>query len=164
MDIINNTLHRCCCFTGHRPEKLTVSESEAKALLKKEIKNSIDSGFNCFICGMSRGIDLWAGQIVLNFKKENENIKLICASPFFGFERRWSACDKRLYNEILNSADLVKFVCRHYYAGCFQIRNRYMVDNCSKVIAAYSGAPGGTKNTINYARSKNVEVVNILDM
>ena len=30
-------LHRCC-FTGHRPEKLSLPESEVKAELEKEIR------------------------------------------------------------------------------------------------------------------------------
>ena len=37
-----------------------------------------------------------------------------------------------------------------------------MVDRSSRVIAAYNGESGGTKNTIRYANSKNVEVENIL--
>lgn len=27
--------HYCCCFTGHRPEKLTATEAEIKASLEK---------------------------------------------------------------------------------------------------------------------------------
>lgn len=33
-------LHRCC-FTGHRPEKLSLSENEVKHLLEKAIDNVI---------------------------------------------------------------------------------------------------------------------------
>ena len=39
--------HRCC-FTGHRPEKLGVSEAKAKALLKSPIQQAI-SGWICYI-------------------------------------------------------------------------------------------------------------------
>ena len=38
-----------------------------------------------------------------------------------------------------------------------------MVDNSSRVISAYNGEKGGTKNTIEYAKSKNIGVVNIFD-
>jgi hypothetical protein len=37
-----------------------------------------------------------------------------------------------------------------------------MVDSSCRVIAAYNGTKGGTKNTIDYALSKGLEVVNIL--
>ena len=37
-------LHRCC-FTGHRPEKLSLSENEVKHLLEKAIDNAIADGY-----------------------------------------------------------------------------------------------------------------------
>ena len=49
-------LHRCC-FTGHRPEKLSVSERDAKVMLEKEIRLAIADGFNVFITGMAPGVD-----------------------------------------------------------------------------------------------------------
>ena len=45
---------------------------------------------------------------------------------------------------------------------CFQIRNRFMVDNSERVIAAYNGESGGTRNTVLYAKDNDVESVNIL--
>ena len=41
-------LHRCC-FTGHRPEKLELSENEVKPLLEKAIDNAIAYGYVTFI-------------------------------------------------------------------------------------------------------------------
>ena len=49
-------MHRCC-FTGHRPEKLSVSEEDLKRELKKEIRLAIADGFNVFITGMAPGVD-----------------------------------------------------------------------------------------------------------
>ena len=51
--------HRCC-FTGHRPEKLKIAEDEVIKSLKKEIRTAIADGFQTFISGMARGVDLWA--------------------------------------------------------------------------------------------------------
>ncbi len=56
--------HRCC-FTGHRPERLGMPESEVISGLQKEIRQTIADGFQTFISGMARGIDLWATKIVL---------------------------------------------------------------------------------------------------
>ncbi len=151
-----------CCFTGHRPEKLGVPESEVKEKLRRAIRRAIKDGFNVFISGMARGVDIWAAEIVLEEREENTDIKLICASPFKGFERNWELSDRIKYNEILKEADFVKFVCPSYSRSCFQIRNQYMVDRSNRVIAVYNRGLGGTKNTINYAGINNVEVVNIL--
>ena len=72
-------LHRCC-FTGHRPEKLSVSERDAKVMLEKEIRLAIADGFNVFITGMAPGVDIWAAEVVLELKNEFP-LKLIAASP-----------------------------------------------------------------------------------
>jgi uncharacterized phage-like protein YoqJ len=82
--------HRCC-FTGHRPEKLSISEREVKTALQKEIRLAIADGINVFITGMAPGVDIWAAEIVLELRKKEElSLKLIAASPHPGFENRWS--------------------------------------------------------------------------
>ena len=60
--------HRCC-FTGHRPEKLGMPETEVVESLKKEIRTAIADGFQTFISGMARGVDLWAAEIVLALRE-----------------------------------------------------------------------------------------------
>ena len=43
--------HRCC-FTGHRPKKLNMPETEVIAWLEAEIRKAIDDGFVTFISGI----------------------------------------------------------------------------------------------------------------
>ena len=136
-------LHRCC-FTGHRPEKLTRPEAEIEKDLEVAILQAIDDGFVTFITGMARGVDIWAGEIVLQLRKYNPNLHLIAASPYDGFESRWSADWQRRYKDILDQADLIRFVCKGYSKACFQIRNEWMVDRSARVIAVYNGESGGT--------------------
>lgn len=151
------------CFTGHRPEKLNIPEEEIKDRLRNEIRKAIEDGYITFISGMARGVDMWAAEIVLEEKNHNSNIKLICASPFEGFEKSWDFNEKQRYINILQNADYIKYVCEHYSRQCFQIRNAWMVDHSARVIAAYNGESGGTRNTVRYAKNKNVEVYNILE-
>jgi len=153
--------HRCC-FTGHRPEKLSLSEKEIKLLLERAIDKAIADGFVTFISGMARGTDMWAAEIVLMRKKGNTDIHLICASPFEGFEERWSNKEQEKYRDIIGQADLVKYICKQYSRDCFQIRNEWMVDKSSRVIAVYNGEPSGTGNTVKYALKNGVEVENVL--
>lgn len=108
---------------------------------------------------MARGVDIWAAEIVLRLRKEGANVKLICASPYEGFERGWSAEWQRRYNVILAAADLVRFICPGYSRACFQIRNEWMVDHSALVIAVFNGQPSGTKNTIDYANRKGVPLI-----
>lgn len=151
-------LHRCC-FTGHRPEKLHRSENEIKKDLEAAILQAINDGFVTFITGMARGVDIWAGEIVLQLRKQNPNLHLIAASPYEGFESRWSADWQRRYKDILDQADLVRFVCKGYSKACFQIRNEWMVNRSARVIAVYNGEAGGTRNTIEYAHQNMIQTV-----
>lgn len=80
---------KCCCFTGHRENKLKRSEKEILEDLKQAINQAIDDGYTTFITGMAYGVDIWAGELVLKKRFWNRNIKLIAAIPFAGFESRW---------------------------------------------------------------------------
>lgn len=130
--------HRCC-FTGHRPEKLKMSETEVIAWLDAEMRKAIDDGFVTFISGMARGVDIWAAEIVLRLRDEGKSIHLICASPFEGFENNWCDDWKLRYNEILQRADIVNYVCKGYSRACLQIRNEWMVDRSARVLSVFSG-------------------------
>lgn len=92
---------RRCCFTGHRPEKLSMPEDKIIAALEHAIRAAIEDGYQTFISGMARGVDLWAAEIVLRLRDAGEPVRLICASPYAGFERAGclagtiSPCDGR---------------------------------------------------------------------
>ena len=152
--------HRCC-FTGHRPEKLNMAETEVIAWLEAEIRKAIDDGFVTFISGMARGVDIWAAEIVLRLRDEGQPIHLICASPFEDFERSWSEDWKQRYTDVISQADIVKYICKGYSRACFQIRNEWMVDRSARVIAVFNGESGGTRNTLVYAKSHNIEIMSI---
>ena len=151
-------LHRCC-FTGHRPEKISATEEEVKAWLEKQIDRAIADGYTTFISGCAMGVDIWTGQIVLRKKAENSSLHLIAATPWPGFGARWKDGWKEQYFALLHDADLAVNVCDHYHKGVFQQRNEYMVDRSNRLIAYYNGTPGGTRNTIEYAEKKKIEVV-----
>ncbi len=154
-------LHRVC-FTGHRPEKLSEAESVVRTKLEDAIRSSVEDGYFVFISGMARGVDIWAAEIVLKEREHNPAIKLICASPYKGFEGSWSSDWQKRYNDIMNAADLIRFICPGYSRTCFQIRNEWMVDHSARLIAVYNGEKGGTRNTIKYAKKHNVDIIMIV--
>lgn len=153
---------KVCCFTGHRPEKIGFSKNEISKRLEAYIDEAISDGYDTFISGMARGTDMWAADIVLKKKHENKKIKLICAVPYNGFERRWAYSDKMQYRFILDNADSVSYISPRYTPYCFQARNIWMVDKSSRIIAVFNGSSGGTMNTIKYAVRNDVAIKNIL--
>lgn len=151
-----------CCFTGHRPNKIGFSEQVIKELLENAIDEAIENGYVTFISGMAMGTDIWAAEIILSKKKMNKNLHLICALPHPGFEKRRSITEKLRFEQILKNADLIVNINNSYFNGCYQVRNEWMVDRSSLVIAVFNGQKSGTKNTIDYARKRGVLVKNVL--
>ena len=153
--------HHRCCFTGHRPEKLQRTEREIRDDLEREIRQAIFDGINVFISGMARGVDIDAAEIVLRIRSEGYPVRLICASPYPGFERSWGPTWRARYCRVLAAADLVRFISPQYRKDCFQVRNEWMVNHSARVIAVFNGSSSGTKNTIDYAFRQGVPVIRI---
>ena len=109
------------------------------------------------------GTDIWTAEIILKRKKKNKKIHLVCALPHPGFESRRGFSEKTKFNRILRKADIVIEINDHYFPRCYQVRNQWMVDRSNLVIAVFNGERGGTKNTIDYASSKGICVVNVLE-
>lgn len=158
----NEKIKHRCCFTGHRPDKIELGEKEIKPLLEKAIDEAISEGFVTFITGMAMGTDIWAAEIVLDRKKKNKNLHLICALPHPGFENRRNFTEKIRFSKIIKKADLVKEINDHYFTGCYQVRNEWMVDRSNLVIAVFNGQKSGTKNTVDYAIKKGINIKNVL--
>ena len=150
---------RCCCFTGHREDKLQRQQKEVLEDLKREITQAVEDGFTTFITGMAYGVDIWAGELVLEHRKKHRDIHLIAAVPFEGFDSHWNESWRKRYRRLLKKADEVNYICGGYASFAYQRRNEWMVDRSSRVIAVYNGEPSGTRNTINYAKKVDVPVV-----
>ena len=83
---------RTCCFSGHRPEKMPFAANansyafqQFRNALTRTIYDAIHSGYNHFITGMSRGMDLWAAQEViaggLSVRQTEALVKKLNAKP-----------------------------------------------------------------------------------
>lgn len=154
------------CFTGHRPNKLSWKYNEELDSCKKfkfDIENmlikAIKNNYCYFISGMALGIDIICAEIVLKLKNIYKNVKLECAIPCFNQTKFWNEKDKIRYENIIKKCDKITYVSScNYYIGCNQKRNVYMVDNSNAVIAVWNGYSSGTKNTIDYAKQKNLKI------
>lgn len=150
--------HRCC-FTGHRPEKLKLTERKLSALLETEIKRAIAGGFTTYITGMAKGVDLIAAEIVLRLRERDDRLKLICALPYPGFGQHWGGGWTERFQRVLAQADLSRTICPNFSRASYQARNEWMVRHSALVIAVFNGEPGGTKNTLDFAQRSNVPCV-----
>ncbi|MCH5193021.1 MAG: DUF1273 family protein [Oscillospiraceae bacterium] len=161
---------RTVCFSGHRPEKLPGGGREReqivkvlKSLLYKEIIDCIDDGYDTFVTGLARGVDLWAGDIILKLKAQGKDIKLVAAVPYKGHGSNFYGSDKFILGNIMLYADEVYYVSDEYTKWCLPKRNEYMVDRSGKLIAMVSDYKSGTGATIRYAKKKGI-ITKVIDV
>lgn len=143
-------------FTGHRTYR-----GEADDELRLLIHNLHERGISRFLCGMSWGFDLAAGKAVAEFKREYPYVELIAVEPFDGFRDLFSGESAKLYDEVLAAADECVIVGDNE-KGAYMLRNDYLVDQASVVVAWYNNIPrGGTAYTVRRARKNRREIVNL---
>ena len=161
---------KTCCFTGHRPKALPWGFDETSvqcAALKSRLRFTlekliVENGYEKFISGMAMGADIICAEIVLMLRNIYPYIQLECAVPNYVYTKSWAVEDARRYSSILTRADNIEFVSKSmvYSVRDLMLRNIYMVDSSELVIAVYvDGETGGTKNTVDYAKYKNKEVI-----
>ena len=158
---------RTCCFTGHRPNKFPWGYDENNPACK-EYKNNLreiiltlyKKGINWFIVGGAVGFDMWAGEIIIDLKKEYNDIILEVAIPCRTQDSLWPKKSKERYKNIIDNAQKLTIISHEYTNTCMHQRNEYMLKKSSVVVAGYiEGVKGGTFNTINKAKKLNKTVI-----
>ena len=158
-----------CCFTGGRPQHIgfDIDDPIAMKALRRDLFHAIRKasalGYTDFLCGMSRGFDLWAGEAVAALSAELD-LRLHAAIPFRGQTNGWGKDDLTAYENILRACSSTFILSDHHSKDSYLARNRFMVDNSSLVIAWDIGREhGGTNYTCKYARKNNVNIMNLAD-
>ena len=137
---------------------LYVSEEVAE-----QLKELYALGYRRFLCGMAIGCDTYFAEAVLALKEEHPDVSLEAAIPCADQANRWNRKQRETYQELLLRCDAAKTFQEHYSPGCMQMRNTYMVDNSSAMLACYDGRPGGTMSTLLYAKREGLDI-RILDI
>ena len=122
------------------------------------IYQSIEDGYDTFIVGGARGIDLMAAEMVYQFIYQGKNIRLLMAMPYPGFGSNYKSMDLYLRGNAIAESEQVFYVCDKYEPGCYRKRNQYMVDRSSRLIAVVADMNSGTGQTIRYAEKSGLEM------
>lgn len=156
------------CFSGYRAEKFPFPFSagnpdyDALAVrLEEAVREAASKGYERFFCGAAQGFDLLAAETVLRLRELGEDIRLFCAVPFPGQADNWEEGWKQRYDRVLRQCDTILTISPCYKRGCYQLRNRYMVERSFRLICYFDGRPGGTAATVRYAVEKKLEIVNL---
>lgn len=157
-----------CCFSGSRPHKLgfnwqtdQISYQILRRDLRQAIECAIHSEYLRFITGMSQGFDLWAAEEVLSLQYTYPQIELICAIPFENMACAWPDYWHQLFEKARAGCSSAPIIKPYYTNGCYHARDRYMVEQSSRVICWYNGTRGGTDYTCRYAQQMGCTLVNV---
>lgn len=155
-----------CIIAGHRPQRFKFKYNEhyklcikIKKALTAEIINFYNQGVRTFWIGGSIGVDTWAGEIIVELKKqkEYEEIRLCVALPFPEFKERNDVKQQTRLRDILRACDKQIIVSEAESKDAYRIRNEYMVNHSDCVLAVYDNdrsIRSGTGMTVNYAIKK----------
>lgn len=168
---MNNNDTFSCCFTGYRPQKLPfpIGANREYNDFELDLYNAIltlaKEGCRVFYSGMAMGFDIIAAECALLVAHspafKDVGIEVVCAIPFKEQAKKYPADWKARYEKVLAEADKAILISNDYYRECYFDRNRFMVDNSDCVLTWFDGNRGGTKNTIEYAKSIGRKVINI---
>lgn len=151
-----------CCFTGHRPGGLPWGDKQPDprfmTMLKEQLNLAYAAGYRRYICGMALGCDTLFAHEVLELRRLHPDICLEAAVPCPGQSAKWTLFQQLHYELLLDMCDKVSLISQSYTPDCMMRRNRYMVDNSSRIIACFNGRPSGTMNTIRYAMAQGLEL------
>ncbi len=166
-------MKKTCCFTGDRPEKLTLKLFEGnpdckilKELMYRQAENLIvKHGVTRFLTGMGRGVDTYAAEIVLELRKKYP-VVLECVLPYEAQAAHWLEKERNRYFANVAKADRETVMQPRYSPGCQQKRNRHMVDQSGYVIAVWGRNKGNTAQTFVYAqqRGRNIILIDPLQL
>ena len=153
-----------CCFTGHRNRDLPFSGDLSKpgmrnliSTVQMHIAEAYKEGFRYFITGVAEGVDIICGSIMLDMMGSRlySGMKMICAMPYMEQRREIKDIRERyIHSILLKKAECVVVTGKVFDKGRYRVRNQFMVDNSSRLIAVYKQKPtgSGTLQTINMAR------------
>ena len=163
---------------GKRNKKIVLTSDgkllKARAQEIVELANKTESEFLFDEKNISGDIYIGGGEsdsmrviarVIKQISKEYPNIKLIGAIPCKTQDKLWNEKDKQKYKNILSKLDGVRCIYDDYIGPkCMFERNQYMINNSSLVIALFNGKNGGTKKTLDYAKSlkKPIIVIDLL--
>jgi uncharacterized phage-like protein YoqJ len=153
-------------ITGHRPDRLGGYEGTHPMALwvKSRIRDVLvqlkHEGYEDFVSGGALGTDQWSSWIALEL-----GFNLTIARPFPSQDSVWPETSRKAYRELLNLSKVVDVSEDPYHPSKLFLRNQWMVDHSSCLIAVYDGGAGGTAHSYKYAKKKNkrIELINPLD-
>lgn len=134
-----------CSIIGHNPKRFKFKYKETntgckriKKRLKEQIAALYESGIHAFLISGILGVDIWAGEIILQMKKEPQysGLELTVIVPFDENDRRWDERSKRRLANLKKHSSVV-IVGNRSGEECYFQREQYMLSHADCLIAVF---------------------------
>ena len=132
-------------ITGYRPHELGIFNDKhpGVAIIKTAIENQlrilIEDGLEWVIISGQQGVETWAGQVVLELKKDYPELKYSVITPFLEQEKNWNEHKQATYMHIVSNADFVTSVTKRPYEAPWQFieKDKFIIDNTDGTLLVY---------------------------
>ena len=155
-DKVKNTV----CFFGHR-EIYNLFELEEK--LEEHIRILLESKeYVEFLVGRNGEFDQLVSSTVRRVKRNfrDDNSALVLVLPYLTAEYE---NNHQSFHEYYDEIEICQDAAEGHYKAAIQVRNREMVDRSDLVVCYIEHNNGGAFQTVQYAKKKNKEIVNLSD-
>ncbi len=157
-------------FSGNRhitpPQNLIIKdlEGDVRSILSEIIAQCYAEGKRVFLSGGAVGFDLIAAEEVIRFRASHHNVQLIFIVPFEGQEAKYSEREKEHYIDLISQSNQVVTISTEYNISAYHLRNDYLIEHSSQLIAYNNRKGRGTASTVKRAAKRGVEIINIYDI
>lgn len=160
-----------CAITGHRPTRFKWKYQEHYAgcqRLKKRLREQFallyEQGVRRFYVGGALGVDMWAGEILLEMKGQPgyRDLDLYLILPCEGHDRKWDERSRKRMAFLREHCTGMIIVGEGMSAENYRVRNQYMVDRADVLLAVYDNdrsVRSGTGMTVHFAEEKGLQII-----
>ncbi|WP_409301314.1 DUF1273 domain-containing protein [Peribacillus sp. SCS-155] len=161
-------------ITGYKPFELGIFDNKHEGIryivkaIKQRLVPLIEQGTEWVIISGQLGVELWAGEVAIELKKEFSQLKLGVLTPYLEQEKSWNELNKEFYDSILSNADYVDSISKKEYEGPWQLRakNVFLVHKSDGMIIVYDHEREGSpkyamEEARKYAESNDYPIMAI---
>ncbi|WP_444684237.1 SLOG family protein [Alkalicoccus luteus] len=140
-------------ISGYKPHEIGVFNERHEQLpfLKKALRRKIEAavdeyGVEWVVISGQAGVELWAGEAVIDMKRDGFHIQLAVLAPFQQQEERYQEAVKELYQTVWQESDYQAWITERPYESPAQLKqkNQFIVAKTDLMLLLYDTEKPGT--------------------
>ncbi|KIL44160.1 DUF1273 domain-containing protein [Jeotgalibacillus soli] len=161
-------------ISGYKSQEIGVFKQTDPALfyIKKAIKQillqRIEEGLEWVIISGQLGVELWAGEVVLELKELYPNLSLAILTAYADHELKWNEANQEMYKQIANQADFVEAISKKPYENPQQLsnKNKFLITKSDGLLMVYDEEHDGSPKYLwqlakQYQENHSYEIIQV---